>query len=119
VDLVRDVLDKQLLDRNRKKMNKVDGIVLEVDDHQPPRLAYLEVSGLTLARRLHPRLGEWVAAWRGKTNSIQKEVFRIPWSHVRDIGVDIEVDLDAEQTPVFAWERWLREKIINRIPGSG
>jgi len=119
VDLVRDVLDKQLLDRNRKKMNKVDGIVLEVDDHQPPRLAYLEVGGLTLARRLHPRLGKWVAARREKTNSIQTEAFRIPWAHVRGIGVDIEVDLDAEHTPVFAWEQWLREKIIRRIPGSG
>jgi len=119
MDLVRDVLDKQLLDRERKKMNKVDGIILEIGTDQPPRLAYLEVSGLTLAQRLHPRLGRWVAAWRGKKNVTQNEVFRIPWSQVRDVGVDIEVDVDAEQTPVLAWERWLQQKIISRIPGSG
>ena len=41
-------------------MGKVDGIVLELDDGQPPRLAYIETGATTLARRLHPRLGKVV-----------------------------------------------------------
>jgi hypothetical protein len=46
------------------------------------------------------------------------EPFRIPWSQVRDIGIDVEVDLDVEQTPVLAWERWLSKHVIGRIPGA-
>jgi hypothetical protein len=119
MDLVRDILDKQLLDRNRIKMGKVDGILLEVPDGKPPRLAALEVGGITLARRLHPRLGEWIASWRERHDSVQRAAYRIPWTHVRDIGIDIEVELNAEQTPVLAWEYWLRDHVIRRIPGSG
>jgi hypothetical protein len=29
------------------------------------------------------------------------------------------LNLDAEETPAFAWERWLREHIVEKIPGSG
>ncbi|MBD1845553.1 hypothetical protein H6F89_19485 [Cyanobacteria bacterium FACHB-63] len=42
MNLVRDVLDNQIVDRNQTKMGKVDGIVFELRDGQPPRLLYLE-----------------------------------------------------------------------------
>jgi hypothetical protein len=37
---------------------------------------------------------------------------------VRDIGVDIEVDLDARQTPVLDFEKRLREGIVKKLPGG-
>lgn len=119
MNVVRDVLDNQLVDRNQRKMGKVDGIVMQLRDGEPPRLAYIEVGVPTLARRLHPRLERWVAAllskWGAKHYS---EPFRIEWSKVRDVGIDVEVDLEAEATPVLAWEKWLREHVIARIPGA-
>jgi hypothetical protein len=42
----------------------------------------------------------------------------VPWSKVLKIGVDVKVDLDAEQTPATAWEHWIRQHIIGRIPGA-
>jgi sporulation protein YlmC with PRC-barrel domain len=119
MDLIRDVLDNQIVDRNQRKMGKVDGIVVELRDGEPPRLAYIEVGMPTLARRLHPRLQRWVAAITGKWGAKQDKPFRIPWSKVRDVGIDVEVDLEAEKTPALAYEQWLRENIIKRIPGGG
>ena len=60
-DAVRDVLDKQLRGRHRQRLGRVDGLVVELRDDEPPRLAYLELGAVTLARRLHPRLAGWVA----------------------------------------------------------
>jgi len=122
MDVIRDVLDHQLIDRNQKKLGRVDGIVIELRDGQPPRLAYIEVGMPTLARRLHPRLESLVAALESKWGARVGERFRIPWSQIRDLnigGIDVEVDLDAESTPALAWEQWLSEHIIGRIPGSG
>lgn len=118
MDLIRDVLDNQIVDRNQRKMGKVDGIIAELRDGQPPRLAYLETGATTLARRLHPRLQRWVAALESKWGAKRSEPFRIPWSKVRDIGIDVDVDIDAEQTSALAYEVWLREQVIKRIPGG-
>lgn len=56
MDIIRDVLDNQLVDRHQRKMGRVDGIVVELQEGQPPRLAYLEVGFPVLARRIHPHL---------------------------------------------------------------
>ncbi|MFE1746133.1 hypothetical protein [Coleofasciculus sp. H7-2] len=118
MDIIRDVLDNQLVDRNQQKMGKIDGIVMELRDGEPPRLAYIEVGATVLARRLHPRLERWVAAILNKWGAKHSQPFRIPLSKVRDVGIDVEVDLEAEATPALAYEQWLRDRIIGRIPGA-
>ncbi len=118
MDLIRDVLDNQLVDRNQHPMGKVDGIVIEWREGEPPRLAYIEVGVTTLAGRLNPRLARWVAAIASKWGAKQSEPFRIPWSKVRDVGIDVEVDVEAETTPALAYEKWLSDRIITRIPGA-
>ena len=117
-NVIRDILDKQLLDRHQRKMGKVDGIIMELRDGKPPRVTYIEVGGVTLARRLHPRLAKWVAGWKRKWGIGRGESYRIPWAKVRDIGIDVEVDLEAEKTPALAWENWVSKNIIGRIPGA-
>lgn len=121
MNVIRDVLDHQLVDRNNYKMGRVDGIVMEWRHGQPPRLAYIETGMPTIARRLHPRLERWVIALLRNWGAKHGESFRIPWSQVRDLkigGVDVEVDLKAEETPVLAYEQWLSEHVIGRIPGG-
>jgi sporulation protein YlmC with PRC-barrel domain len=118
MDLIRDVLDNQLVDRNQRKMGRVDGIVAELREGQPPRLAYITVGVPVLARRLHPRLASWVTAFQQKWGARNSEPLRVPWSQVRDVGIDVEVDLDVEATSALAYEQWLREQVIGRIPGG-
>jgi hypothetical protein len=117
MDLVRDVLDNQLIDREGRQMGKVDGVVLELVEGEAPRVAALVTGPQVLWGRVHPRLARW--ARRAERLWHRGGECRIAWAAVRDVGIDIEVDLDAEKTPALALERWLREKIVRRIPGSG
>lgn len=60
-----------------------------------------------------------MAALERRWGAKRSEPFRIPWLQVRDIGINVEVDVSAEETLALAWEKWLREKVIERIPGGG
>jgi hypothetical protein len=119
VDLVRDVLDNQLIDRRKEKMGKVDGLLLELREGKPPRVAAIEVGVITLARRIHPRLAAPLTRLRRRRGFSWLRSFRIPWSRVLEVGIDVQVDLDAERTPARATERCVKEKLIGRIPGAG
>ena len=51
--LVRDVLDKQVVDPDKNKIGKVDGIVLQLRAHRPPRVIAMEISqGNKVTRRM-------------------------------------------------------------------
>lgn len=119
MNLVRDILDKQLRDREQAPIGKVDGIVLELREDEPPRVASLELGIPTLAWRLHRRLGRWFEERARRRRSRASQRVRIAWSEVRDIGVDIGVAVDGEQSGALAGEAWLRDHVIGRIPGAG
>ena len=118
IHLVRDVLDNQLVDVRQQNAGKVDGIVLEVEEGAPPRVLYVEVSPVTAARRLHRRLGAWMARLDARLGEGRGGPFRIPISRIALETPSLHLDFDAEHTPIFAFERWLRRTIIGRIPGA-
>src|SRR5689334_17807808 len=62
VDVVSEVLDREVVDRNGRQMGRVDGIVLDIGAGEPPRVAALVVGPSALAYRLHPRLGRLMKA---------------------------------------------------------
>ena len=116
--LSKRVLDNQIIDRNKQKMGKVDGIIMELREGKPPRLKCIEVGGTVLARRLHPRLGEWAEQLAKKLGEGAMP-YRIAYAKIKDVGIDVEVDEELEKTSIGALERWLSENVIGRIPGSG
>ena len=112
VQLVREVLDQQLVDACEKKMGRVDGVVLELRDGAPPRVDHFELGLVVLAERLHPRLGKWVGSRLKRWN--------VPFEKVKEmdehkITLDFE---DAMKTPAMAWEKWLRDHIVAHLPGG-
>ncbi|MBZ9702747.1 MULTISPECIES: hypothetical protein [unclassified Mesorhizobium] len=119
MDLLRDILDKQIVDREQVKIGKIDGLVAELRPGKPPRIIAVELGSVTLARRLGVRPGRWMtqlaAAWGGKRH---RKPHRIAWKKVQDIGVDIQFDIDVRETSIFAWQDWLRDHVIGRIPGA-
>jgi hypothetical protein len=118
MDLIKDVLDNQLVDRKDRKIGKVDGIVVELRDGLPPRLLRIEVGPSTVARRMHPRFGAWVAARLHRWDKIRTEPITIPWVAIQEIGINVKLDRDAAMTTTMAWENWLSDHIIRRIPGG-
>jgi hypothetical protein len=117
IDLVRDLLDTQVLDRKKRPLGKVDGIGLELRDGGPPRVAYFEIEGPTAWARLGKRWGRWAAKLASRWQR-EGHPYRFRWSQVLDLGIDIEIDVDAERLPPFDLERWLRERVVGRLPGG-
>ncbi len=111
LEVVRDLLDEQVLDRNGERIGKVDGVILEIREGGPPRVAAIEIGLPTAVRRLEIGwLERWVRRWARST--------RIPMTRVVAIGRDIRVDVDADETSATDVERWLRRHVIERIPGG-
>lgn len=118
MDLARDCLDKQLIDLNGRHMGRVDGIVIEIEGDAQPRVAFIETGVVTQAARLHPAFGRWAARLARRWGKAVGDPYRIPWSEITATGVNVTAGVEAEKTPAFAWERWLRAKIVGRIPGA-
>ena len=117
MDLIRDCLDKQIEDRFKRRMGRVDGIVLELEAGRPPRVAYVELGVVTLMNRLSRRLGKIVARLL-KRFEIPGDPYRIAWGKIK-VGLNtVHADVEAEKTPALEWELWLRKKVIGRIPGA-
>ena len=98
-------------------MGMVDGLALELRDRHPPRVTHLLVGGVTLARRLSPPVGSLVSWFARRYGARRGEPYRIPWSAVRDVGVNITVDLEAGDTPVLHWEERVG-RLVKRLPGA-
>jgi sporulation protein YlmC with PRC-barrel domain len=118
VELVRDLLDNQVIDRRGLRIGKVDGVLLSVVDGRAPRVIAIELGVTTLAHRLHPRIGRWLERTIRRHRMRLLERTRIPWSRVARVGIDLRVDLDGERTRAHVGERWLRTHLVARIPGS-
>lgn len=111
LELVRDLLDKRLQDRNGRFCGTVDSVLLEVHDDGAPTVTAIEVGAPVVLRRVHPALARWAR---------RLPVTRIPLSELREVGADVEVDLDAERhTQLLRVEKWLRRHVVERIPGNG
>ena len=112
MDLVRDVLDTQLIDRNGRAMGRVDGISLECRAGQPPRVVALLVGPSALGHRLSPRLGRWVEAIERALGIDKGRPARISFKQVLDIGHAIKVDLAIGDTSLGVVEEKLRRWIV-------
>jgi sporulation protein YlmC with PRC-barrel domain len=112
------LLDQQVVDRKDEQMGKLDGITLQLREGKPPRVSQLVIGGGTAARRVHRGWAVRLLRWRRRWGPAGDEPLVVPWSRVMKIGIDVKLDLDAEGTSALAWEHWVRDHIIGRIPGA-
>lgn len=116
--LVRDILDERLLDRNRRRVGRVDGLILEQRAGEPPVVRYIEVGTATLAARMPRAIGALMTWCARRWGPRRGEPFRIPWALVFAVDRDIHVDMEAEGSPALASEEWVREHVVRRLPGG-
>jgi sporulation protein YlmC with PRC-barrel domain len=119
VDLVRDVLDKKLIDRENCEMGRVDGLVMHIGENSQPRITHIQIGGATVWMRLHPALTRLAAKLARMWGPKRNEPVRIPWSRVTTVGKDIRLEVKARDTGAIDWEIWIAQHIIERIPGGG
>ena len=120
LDLVRDLLDVQLIDNRKCRIGRVDGVLLDVRAGRPPRVAALESGAVTLVRRVHPRLARWLRGFAIRWLPVSMAPVRIPIALARDVGIDLEIDVDAHaDRRMLRLEKWLIRRVVSRLPGSG
>ena len=117
MDLVRDVLDKKVVDRHGREMGRVDRIVLEVRSGAPPRVTAIELGPAVLAQRLRPIFGRWMRGVEVALGIDQGRPLRIGFADILGIDTHVKVDAAAGETPAATLEKRLRGW-IGRIPGA-
>jgi sporulation protein YlmC with PRC-barrel domain len=116
--LVHDVLDAQLIDRERRKVGRVDALMLQLEPGRPARVAAICIGGPERARRI----ARWVL-WLSRALRAIARVegpggSRVPFDAVRCIGDTIQIDVDGRDLESGRLEVWLRRHVIDRIPGA-
>lgn len=119
MDLVRDVMDQKLIDREDCEIGRVDGLVMQIGERSQPRITHIQIGGTTLWMRLHPVLARLAGKLAGMWGPRRAEPVKIPWSRVMTVGKDIKLDVRAGETGAIDWEIWIARHIIERIPGGG
>jgi len=119
---VLELLDRQLVDRDGWLVGKVDDVEFEVDD-EPDALPHVTalLSGLgALANHIGGDTGAALAAAeRRLAEHRDREPSRVDIATVTDIASAIELDADRDDLDTNRGERWVRDVIIDKIPGAG
>ena len=117
---VLQLLDRQLVDRDGFLVGKVDDLELELPEEPgglPVVTAILSGAG-ALAGPIGRDAGQWLAAVERRL-SHSEEPSRIPFGLVRSIESAVEVGGSREELDTSRGERWARDVMIAKIPGSG
>jgi hypothetical protein len=114
------LLDRQLRARDGELCGKVDDLEIERrDDGTWYVTAILTGPGHLLYRLRRRTAGQWLSKL---TTHIERSTLddpgRIPFNRISDIGVTIDLAVDADDVAPFAAERWTRDHIVGHIPGS-
>jgi hypothetical protein len=116
--LVADVLDKQIFDRRRQKLGKVDGVIVVPRDGRPPAITAIEADVRTAWRRVHPRAAAMVEWLLRRLRGGGWPATRIEFGRIVRTGIDVHVDVDGGETSAYVWETWLKQHFVDRIPGG-
>jgi hypothetical protein len=107
------LLDRQILDVDGTPVCTVDDLELSgiefdvpIDRGTPAPTIESLLSGPVLATRI----------FGGRPPSSRWD--RIPWHSVSDVGVVVSLGVREETLDVTWIERWLRDRVIRRIPGG-
>jgi sporulation protein YlmC with PRC-barrel domain len=115
MDAARDLLDKQVVDRNGREMGRVDGVLLDEAHGRPLRLKAIVIGPSALAYRLHPALGRVAAAVEHALGLAGDRPTQIPIEQVTLRNGQVSVDVSISETSAYAVEQWLR-RLVAKIP---
>ena len=107
------LLDRQVLDHDGVPVTTVDDLELsgpELDTNIPPGTPAPVLTALLTG----PVLGTRIFGGRPPSSRL----IRIPWKAVAEVGVVVRLGISGEPLDASWVERWVRDKIIARIPGG-
>jgi sporulation protein YlmC with PRC-barrel domain len=115
-----DLLDRQILDRDGEPVGKVDDVELDADADGVPYVSALLVGQRALGDRIGGRIGRWIGGVaRRLAPSVEDPPTRIPFDLVGEVASAVTLTVSRERLPDPPLEAWLREHVVDRIPGAG
>jgi sporulation protein YlmC with PRC-barrel domain len=120
LDAGLELLDRQIIDINGRMAGNVDDLELTFPDPGgPPVVSAILAGPGALARRIGGRLGNAVASVHERLQSSDVEgPARISFGVVASIGSDVRITVSRQDLEIYRFERWARDTIVARIPGS-
>jgi sporulation protein YlmC with PRC-barrel domain len=118
-DLRLRLLDHQIVDPDGGMVCKVDDVEFDLGPHGTWHVVALLSGAQALGPRLPGRLGRWVTSI-GRRLSVYPDAKprRIPWQRVREVGSSVVVDGRRDELDTAGLEDWVREHLIDPLPGS-
>ena len=117
IDLIRDMLDKTVVDRHGREMGRADSIVIALRPNRSPQVTAIEIGPAVLAYRVSPFLGRLVSALEHALGIDQGRPLRIRFGDILGIHSHIKVDRAFGETAAATVERRLRAW-VGALPGS-
>lgn len=119
IQLVQQLLDRQLVDCTGRPIGKVDDVEFLVGaDGSAYVYALLSGPG-ALGARVGGRVGRLVLAAERFVTGLPMAPMRIPFALVERVDSAVWLRVPAKNLPGSAMEEWLRRQLIARIPGAG
>jgi len=118
IDAGRELLDHQLIDRDGMLCGNVDDVELEIVDGQLPRVTALLNGPGVLAGRIGGRVALGLGELHRRLHPTLDGQARIPISDVAEIGSAVRLNVGRDELDGGAFEVWVRDHIIARIPGD-
>ncbi|OXM65146.1 MULTISPECIES: PRC-barrel domain-containing protein [Amycolatopsis] len=113
------LLDRQIVDVDGHPVGKVDDVELARNPDGTYRITALLVGQHVLGERIGGLLGKVLCTLAARLGGGRAEPLRITYDHVKQVSSDVTLSLRAEVLEVPPLEKWLRDKLIARIPGAG
>ncbi len=119
LDVVLNLLDRQVVDVEGRLVCKVDDLELAVDETGRPYVTAILCGPGALGPRLGGRLGRWMVAI-GRRMAVRPDdgPSRIDAGLVSEVGSAVTLAVPRRDLNVAALEDWVREQVIAQLPGA-
>ena len=115
------LLDKQIVDRDRLPIGRVDDLELAVEDGAVVRVEAILTGAQALGERLGGMLGRWLAGSSARLRPGGDDgPTRIDPALVVELEPFVGLSARFDELPhVAGLERWLARNVVGRLPGAG
>ena len=115
--LARDLEDKRVVDRNGRKIGRVDRVVLSQPRNGMAHVIAIEIGPTALGTRLHPVVGRIARAIEHVFQLEEGRPVRLSVDDIESITDTVKLGLAAGDTAALAVEQKLRP-IVRHFPGA-
>lgn len=117
MDVMRDVLDKPVFDRDGRPLGRVDGLTITIGGGEPPQLTSVLIGPIALADRIGPVFACWMAKFERALGLPKDRPVSLPFGRFEADDMRLVADVAGSATSALVVEQRL-QRWLAWIPGS-